>query len=357
MRWRTTSRLLIGATVMLAVVLAGLFTVLPRHDSAPTVSLAGTILNSAPAPNFQLKDQFDHSISLQQFRGRVVIVTFFYTHCPDTCPLTAEKLRLVMRELGQQSHDVVVIAISTDPLHDTPALARRFLRLHGILHGWHFLLGTPRELAPIWSAYHIYVGNPEATGGPTHTAGMYLIDQRGRERAYLDDSLPAPAILTDLQILLGDTGAAHPPTAPQVGAAAPDFTLPSLNGGSVHLRQFRGKVILLNFWATWCGPCRSELPRLERAYRRFARHGLIVIGVDQQEIRSAVRDFVITHHVTYPIALDQNGTVAYEYQLQGIPTSFFIDRQGVIRFIALGSVSTKLLQTQLKELGVLSATM
>ena len=130
------------------------------------------------------------------------------------------------------------------------------------------------------------------------------------------------------------------PGAPAVGGRAPDFALKTADGKVIRLSDFRGKTIVLNFWATWCGPCREELPDLEQAYRsRQARADLVVLGVDFQETASQVRSFMHDTGVTYPVVIDADGTVTGGYGLPGLPGTFFIDRDGVIRKQALGPVT------------------
>ncbi len=335
-RFRTLSRITIGAVIVLCLGFIAWVATAPKRQAAPVPSFAGTTLNSKPAPAFKLRDQEGRLINPQQFHGKITVLTFFYTHCPDTCPLTAQKLRQVVHGLGAQGSRVTVIAVSTDPFHDTPALARRFLKIHG-LPQWHFVLGTYAELKRVWTAYHVFAQSP-SKAGPTHTAGMYLIDPKGRERVYLDDSYPAVQISQDLRMLLGDRGlATAPPVAPQVGDSAPNFNLASIGTSPVKLDSLRSKAVLVNFWATWCIPCKSEMPLLERTYRRY-RGRLQIVGIDQQETRSAVRDFIKAHGITYPIGLDQNGNVAYAYEIVGTPTSFLLDKRGVIRYERVGAL-------------------
>ena len=351
LRWRTVSRLVIGAVILVCVGLAAVATTMPRHNASPVPALSGTPMDLKAAPKIDLRDQYGRPFTLSSLRGKVVIVTFFYTHCPDTCPLTSEKLRQVLQGMGPEARRVTVVAVSTDPTHDTPALARRFLRLHG-LPGWRFGLGSYSQLRKIWKAYYVYAVAPSQEGklGNTHTAGMYIINQTGREEEYLADSTPAVQIANDLHIVLRDNmWASSLPTAPAVGSRAPAFSLAGISSRTVTLRQFQGRPVLVNFWATWCVPCKSEMPMLERAYRRFAGR-LAILGVDEQETAGEVRDFVHSYHVTYPIALDQNADISYRYQLNGTPTSFLIDRQGVVRSITVGPLSGSALQKQVRAL-------
>lgn len=125
---------------------------------------------------------------------------------------------------------------------------------------------------------------------------------------------------------------------PREGFLAPDFTLDALDGTKVTLSELRGKIVVVNLWATWCFPCRAETPALERSYEQYRDSGVVVLGVNltNQDSVSDAKSFVQEFKLTYPILLDRDGNVAYLYQLRGIPTTFFINRHGVIRTAVVG---------------------
>ncbi len=107
-----------------------------------------------------------------------------------------------------------------------------------------------------------------------------------------------------------------------------DFKLDDLQGDSVRLSSFGGRVVLLNFWATWCEPCRDEMPSLESLYNLYKDKGLVVVGVDLDESAASVQSFVSQHGITFPILLDRSGSVGLRYGARGIPTSYLIDKDG-----------------------------
>ena len=115
-----------------------------------------------------------------------------------------------------------------------------------------------------------------------------------------------------------------------------EFTLESLAGGEISLSQYRGDLVFLNFWATWCGPCIEEMPSMQALYDAFAHRGLEIIAVNLQEDRETVAEFITEHPYTYPIALDYRGSVASRYSVRGIPTSYFISPDGRILAMKLG---------------------
>ncbi|MGQ9628898.1 MAG: TlpA family protein disulfide reductase [bacterium] len=109
---------------------------------------------------------------------------------------------------------------------------------------------------------------------------------------------------------------------------APDFALESISGQEVKLSDFRGKVVFLNFWATWCPPCRAEMPSMERLHRKFDGEDFAILAVDIQESAKTVRKFVNDFGLTFTVLLDTRGRVASQYGVRGIPATFIIDREG-----------------------------
>jgi peroxiredoxin len=128
--------------------------------------------------------------------------------------------------------------------------------------------------------------------------------------------------------------------------AAPDFTLQTLNGRTVSLSDYQGQVVLLNTWATWCPPCRAEMPDLEAYYRKHQGDGFVVLAVNSQESPDTVAAFLEEQDFTFPVLLDPDGVVMKDYAVYGLPTSAFIDRDGMLR----GMWSGQLSPARLKEL-------
>lgn len=130
-----------------------------------------------------------------------------------------------------------------------------------------------------------------------------------------------------------------PETRPAVGYLAPDFTLPSLDGEPVRLSDFRGKAVFLNFWATWCAPCRREMPDIQAVAR--ARSGAVqVILIEVAELNwDAARPFLRDLGIELLVVQDRESRVLEAYQVRALPTSFVLDRRGIIRAVRLGEMS------------------
>jgi thiol-disulfide isomerase/thioredoxin len=116
----------------------------------------------------------------------------------------------------------------------------------------------------------------------------------------------------------------------------PDWTLKTVEGKNITLSQLKGKIVFINFWATWCPPCRSEMPSMEALYKRFRGDGLEFVAVDIAEDAAGVRKFLNEYKLTFPVVLDANGAVSNNYGIQGIPATFVIDRDGKVILSTVG---------------------
>ncbi len=134
---------------------------------------------------------------------------------------------------------------------------------------------------------------------------------------------------------------------PRIGEAAPDFTLQDPSGSSVSLSGFRGHPVFLNFWASWCPPCRSEMPDLQALSQEYADRGLTVLGVNMEEDTAPVVRYANTLGLTFPVVLDRNGSVSTRYNVTGLPTSYVLDQDGVIRAMNIGPLTPKGLRAKL----------
>jgi thiol-disulfide isomerase/thioredoxin len=142
-------------------------------------------------------------------------------------------------------------------------------------------------------------------------------------------------------------------TAPRLGYRAPDFELPDLEGQKVTLSALRGKPILLNFWATWCPPCRQEMPELQEFHRRYGDQ-IVLVGVNWGEGSKTVKAFLDRLGVGYRNLVDERGTAFVLYRLTGIPESYFIDPEGYIRGTWIGPLTAKEIVQGFERLGLLT---
>jgi peroxiredoxin len=142
----------------------------------------------------------------------------------------------------------------------------------------------------------------------------------------------------------------------EVGRAAPDFLLNTPDGGQLRLSDLQGKPVLVNFWASWCAPCRQEMPEIVRTYDAHASDGLVIVAVDLQENAGQIREFADEFGMKFPIVVDRNGGVADAWRIggpiEGIPSSYFLDEHGVVQSRVFGPMTADVLASNLRTIGV-----
>lgn len=204
---RATNRRMLQGVALAMVVLAlallvgGLASlgILRFGPAAPP--LTGTVLNPPfEAPGFRLHDQFDQPVALSDYRGKVVVLTFLYTNCPDICPLITTKLHETSEQLGGDAGRTAILAVSVDPARDTLAQVRAFSTSRDMLQRWHYLIGSAADLQPIWRAY----GIGAATSGSLveHASPTFVIDPKGQVRTIHDPEFAPNDLVQDIQALL-----------------------------------------------------------------------------------------------------------------------------------------------------------
>ena len=153
------------------------------------------------APAIALHDAWSRPVSLAAQRGRWVLVTFLYVHCPDVCPLIAQNLNAALRQLGPRRDHVRVLAVSVDPKGDTPRAVKRYIAQRGLQPQFRYLIGTRARLTPIWASWHVLAVSqkPDIVD---HVAYTMLVDPRGKERLLYDAQVKARQVLHDLRLLL-----------------------------------------------------------------------------------------------------------------------------------------------------------
>lgn len=126
-----------------------------------------------------------------------------------------------------------------------------------------------------------------------------------------------------------------------LGIPAQDFSLADLDGNVHTLSDYEGQVVIINFWATWCRPCRSEMPALQAVYEEYQDEGLVLLAVNQDESPSTISSFIAEYGLSFPILLDDTLQVSRQYEIEAYPSTFFIDRRGRIRNSEFGGPMTK----------------
>ena len=147
------------------------------------------------------------------------------------------------------------------------------------------------------------------------------------------------SVIGVLIVVSGLVGMAARP--PLVGSPAPEIALQDLQGRDVKLSDLRGKVVLVNFWATWCKPCKEEMPAMQASYDKLRDKGFVVLAVNELEDTARVAEHIRTHGHTFEVVMDHNNQVANKYGVVGLPASFLIDPQGIVRERISGSLLTE----------------
>jgi protein SCO1/2 len=169
--------------------------------AAPT--LVGTEITPTAAPDFTLTDGISGKpVTLSAQQGKVVVLAFLYTHCPDVCPLTAERFRQAQQQLTDDERDrTLFVAVSIDPRQDTPEAVQAFAKDHGLTTRFVFLVGAAAQLQAVWSAYGIRVETDPTQTGVGHSDAIYLLDRQGRARVLTHSDITADALAGDLKLL------------------------------------------------------------------------------------------------------------------------------------------------------------
>ncbi len=150
--------------------------------------------------------------------------------------------------------------------------------------------------------------------------------------------------------LLLSAACAPAATVARLGGPAPEFALPRLDGSTVRLADFKGRPVVINFWATWCAPCREEMPVIQEVYERYRERGLAVVAINMEEPEGVVRRLVEQGGFTLTFARDADGAQVKRYNVTSAPTTYFIGADGIIRDVKLGAVTQADLDTKVQAL-------
>lgn len=175
----------------------------------------------------------------------------------------------------------------------------------------------------------------------------YFVKQNGKEQVLKKDE---QLVNSESQAEVVNGGVEY---GLKIGDKAPDFTLETLTGETISLHELTGKRVILNFWATWCPPCREEMPEMEKVYKKFKNNDVEIVAVNStvgKETKEKAGEFANKLGLTFKIPLDIKGEVIKQYQIYGLPTSFFIDADGVIRSIYYGPMNLEYMSKELEKM-------
>ena len=324
----------------------------------------GTSLGGKPAPDVKLVNQFGQQMSLSQFRGRVVMLSFEDSECTTVCPLTTQSMVLAKELLGKAGTSVQLLGVDANPDAIKVADVMDYSRVHGMINQWDFLTGSLTQLRSVWKAYNIDV--QIESGQIDHTPALYLIDQQGRlqkvyltQMAYSSVTQSAQVLATEVASLLPS----HPKlksleslgTIPAQTPAA-TVSLPAAGGtgsataGTVTLGP--GQARLVVFFATWLtetSDLNSELTSLNSYAKAAAGKRLPALtAVDETVTEPSAAAVTSYLHqlgpLSYPVALDQTGRVADGYGVQDEPWLVLVNKSGKITWQHDGWVSLTALE-------------
>ena len=180
-----------------------------QQEAASTIpKFAGVAAEpSKPAPPLALRDSLGHPVNLDQYRGKAVLVTFIYTHCPDVCPLIVGNLHTALGQLGQEAVKVQLVAVSVDPRGDTPRTVRAFLRTHRMTGRMEYLIGSRPQLESVWRAWNILAKGPRTSTSPDvveHSALIYGISASGKITTLYSSNFSPSQVVHDVPILASE---------------------------------------------------------------------------------------------------------------------------------------------------------
>ena len=178
--------------------------------------------------------------------------------------------------------------------------------------------------------------------------------QRSQQYTFIGIALFIGGIVLLLWMMLQSGGdQSVTPSAPELmeqNKPAPHFTSPALSGAEIALADYAGDVVVVNFWATWCPPCKAEMPGINAFYEAHQAEGLVVLAVNAREGEALVRPFIEANGFTFPVLLDPAGSIVNQYQVRSFPTTVIIDRNCIVRHVQVGMISEEELETAVTPL-------
>ena len=314
-------------------------------------------------PAFALQDQDGKPFDNAAAAGQDLVIAAFHTTCHQTCPLYTALFFQLQRKLPG---GVRLVEVTTDPGTDTPPALHAYAQSIGAQ--WTFATASPDALAAFWKPFGV-----ELATGDSHVSTLALVDRHGYVRLVyrgvpaIGHDLP-PQLVTSLgaeglhelasggdgwgsadvlKALLTITGPIAPATQP--GGRAPAFALVSTDGSRVSLGSLAGGPLVINFWASYCPPCKAEMPMLQRVLGAQSAARLVL--VDEGDGKQAATDFLHSVGVTSASLLDFDLSVGHEYGAIALPTTVFVAADGTIASRQVGQLDERVLDAELSTLG------
>ncbi len=314
-------------------------------------------------PNYELVDQSGQPVDPVTTAGRDLVIAAFNTSCHETCPLYAA----LFFEIEQHMPAGVILAeVTTDPSTDTPAALSAYSDKIGA--PWTFATGSTDALTAFWKPFGV-----QLAAGDVHTSTLALVDRHGyvrliyrgvpgvgagmppgliaglspaglHELASGGDGWGAPDVLQALATIAGPIKAPN-----DAGGQAPAFSLTGTDGRQVTLANLAGKPAVINFWASYCPPCRAEMPLLRRLVGQ--RPGMQLVLVDEGDSSQAARSFLTSVGLNQAALLDSDLSVGHAYGAIAFPTTVFVRADGTIAARHIGQLDEGVLAAELTTLG------
>ena len=342
-----------------------------RSDTALAANPAvdpGTPLGGKPAPDFTLLDQDGQKVSLSQFHGKAVLISFVDSHCTTICPLTTTSLLQAVSLLGSAGKQVQLLGIDANPKATRVSDVHAYSAAHNMMSSWDFLTGTLAQLKQVWKAYHVYV--QAIKNNIDHEPAIYLITPDGREQSIFLTQMAYTATDQQAQVL-ADATAAVLPGHPHVKQSVSLRYVPGIKpttgtelpvaGGLTPVRTVPfgpGHAHLVVFFATWVDEntnLTAELVALNAYQREALAHGWPqAVAVDEASTEttpSALPTFLSSLHgsLDYPVVIDKYGALSDGYGVQDQPWIELVSSTGKILFTNDGWFPTPALTTAVRR--------
>jgi cytochrome oxidase Cu insertion factor (SCO1/SenC/PrrC family) len=313
-------------------------------------------------PAFSLQDQLGHPFDSKSTAGKDLVIAAFHTTCHETCPLYTALFFQLQKNLPP---GVQLAEVTTDPATDTPAALADYGRRIGA--NWTFATGSPEALAAFWKPFGVALAT-----GDSHVSTLALVDRHGYVRLVyrgvpdIGNDIP-PSLVTTLgaagmqqlashgdgwgapsvlQSLLTITGPEQ--VAQNGGGSAPSFTLESTDGRRVSLADLKGQPLVINFWASYCPPCRAEMPLLQKRVGTLGTVRLVLIN--EGDSAQGARDFLSSTGIQQAALLDSDLKVGRAYGVLPLPTTVFVRADGSIAGRQIGEMDDRVLAAWLSTL-------